>query len=223
MLPFFPFDTSTIFSNKRSWIKLRKSKEIGRHSYDNQVKKKDNFIKAVLRWSLANLAGVKNECKISAKQKHAYLIMAGTQLHSLQEEESEDGEKFSNHLNQKWESWENCIEDFTSSSCVTLSSFFIYIAYKKYFFSLKYIFFQLECYWSTIVLHLTQIHVNTFMILWWISFHLWRTSAGLVEHHSLVWLLSQALLRYGMIKFAFVSKFNLRELAQSRKKTLNLH
>ena len=167
-------------------------------------KKKDNFIKAVLRWSLANLAGVKNECKISAKQKHAYLITAGTQLHSLQEEESEDGEKFNNHLNQKWESWENCIEDFTFSSCVTLSSFFIYIAYKKYFFSLKYIFFQLECYWSTIVLHLTQIHVNTFMILWWISFHLWRTSAGLVEHHSLVWLLSQALLRYGMIKFAFV-------------------
>lgn len=134
MLLFFPFDTSIIFSNKRSWIKLRKSKEIGRHSYDNQVKKKDNSIKAVLRWSLANLAGVKNECKISAKQKHAYLIMAGTQLHSLQEEESEDGEKFSNLLIQKWESWENCTEDFTFSSCVTLSSFFIYIAYKKYFF-----------------------------------------------------------------------------------------
>ena len=88
----------------------------------------------------ANLAGVKNECKISAKQKHAYLITAGTQLHSLQEEESEDGEKFSNLLIQKWESWENCTEDFTFSTCVTLSSFFIYIAYKKYFFSLKYIF-----------------------------------------------------------------------------------
>lgn len=67
--------------------------------------------------------------------------MAVTQLHSLQEEESEDGEKFSNLLIQKWESWENCTEDFTFSSCVTLSSFFfIYIAYKKYFFSLKYIF-----------------------------------------------------------------------------------
>ena len=90
-------------------------------------KKKDNFIKAVLRWSLANLAGVKNECKISAKQKHAYLIMAGTQLNSLQEEESEDGEKFSNLLIQKWESWENCTEDFTFSSCVTLSSFFFYL------------------------------------------------------------------------------------------------
>lgn len=183
-------------------------------------KKKDNFIKAVLRWSLANLAGVKNECKISAKKKSMHIL---SQLHSLQEEESEDGEKFSNHLNQKWESWENCIEDFTFSSCVTLSSFFIYIAYKKYFFSLKYIFFQLECYWSTIVLHLTQIHVYTFMILWWISFHLWRTSAGLVEHHSLVWLLSQALLRYSMIKFAFVLKFNLRELVQSRKKILILY
>ena len=198
-------------------------KQGNRTAFIRQPGKKDNFIKAVLRWSLANLAGVKNECKISAKQKHVYLIMADTQLHSLQEEESEDGEKFSNLLIQKWESWENCTEDFTFSSCVTLSSFFIYIAYKKYFFSLKYIFFQLECYWSTIVLHLTQIHVNTFMILWWISFHLWRTSAGLVEHHSLVWLLSQALLRYGMIKFAFVSKFNLRELAQSRKKTLILH
>ena len=198
-------------------------KQGNRTAFIRQPGKKDKFIKAVLSWSLANLAGVKNECKISAKQKHAYLIMAGTQLHSLQEEESEDGEKFSNLLIQKWESWENCTEDFTFSSCVTLSSFFIYIAYKKYFFSLKYIFFQLECYWSTIVLHLTQIHVNTFMILWWISFHLWRTSAGLVEHHSLVWLLSQALLRYGMIKFACVSKFNLRELAQSRKKILILY
>ena len=187
-------------------------------------KKKDNFIKAVLRWSLANLAGVKNECKISAKKKHAYLIMAVTQLHSLQEEESEDGEKFSNLLIQKWESWENCTEDFTFSSCVTLSSFFFYLhSIQKVLFFFEIYLFQLECYWSTIVLHLTQIHVNTFMILWWISFHLWRTSAGLVEHHSLVWLLSQALLRYGMIKFAFVLKFNLRELAQSRKKTLNLH
>lgn len=195
-------------------------KQGNRTAFIRQPGKKDKFIKAVLSWSLANLAGVKNECKISAKQKHAYLITAGTQLHSLQEEESEDGEKFSNLLIQKWESWENCTEDFTFSSCVTLSSFFIYIAYKKYFFSLKYIFFQLECYWSTIVLHLTQILVNTFMILWWISFHLWRTSAGLAEHHSLVWLLSQALLRYGMIKFAFVLKFNLRELVQSRKKIL---
>ena len=198
-------------------------KQGNRTAFIRQPGKKDKFIKAVLSWSLANLAGVKNECKISAKPKHVYLIMAVTQLHSLQEEESEDGKKFSNHLNQKWESWENCIEDFTFSSCVTLSSFFIYIAYKKYFFSLKYIFFQLECYWSTIVLHLTEIHVNTFMILWWISFHLWRTSAGLVEHHSLVWLLSQALLRYGMIKFAFVLKFNLRELVQSRKKILILY
>ena len=198
-------------------------KQGNRTAFIRQPGKKDKFIKAVLRWSLANLAGVKNEWKISAKQKHVYLIMAVTQLHSLQEEESEDGKKFSNHLNQKWESWENCIEDFTFSSCVTLSSFFIYIAYKKYFFSLKYIFFQLECYWSTIVLHLTQILVNTFMILWWISFHLWRTSAGLVEHHSLVWLLSQALLRYGMIKFAFVLKFNLRELVQNRKKILILY
>ena len=198
-------------------------KQGNRTAFIRQPGKKDKFIKAVLSWSLANLAGVKNECKISAKQKHAYLIMAGTQLHSLQEEESEDGEKFSNLLIQKWESWENCTEDFTFSSCVTLSSFFIYIAHKKYFFSLKYIFFQLECYWSTTVLHLTQIHVNTFMIPWWISFHLWRTSAGLAEHHSLVWLLSQALLRYGMIKFAFVLKFNLRELVQSRKKILILY
>ena len=109
-------------------------KQGNRTAFIRQPGKKDKFIKAVLSWSLANLAGVKNECKISAKQKHACLIMAGTQLHSLQEEESEDREKFSNHLNQKWESWENCIEDFTFSSCVTLSSFFIYIAYKKYFF-----------------------------------------------------------------------------------------
>ena len=162
---------------------------------------------------------VQNQCKTKARLSYHGRYTASF----VSGRGSEDGEKFSNHLNQKWESWENCTEDFTFSSCVTLSSFFIYIAYKKYFFSLKYIFFQLECYWSTIVLHLTQIHVNTFMILWWISFHLWRTSAGLVEHHSLVWLLSQALLRYGMIKFAFVSKFNLRELAQSRKKTLILH
>ena len=100
--------------------------------------------------------------------------------------------------------------------------FYLHSIQKVLFFFEIYL-FQLECYWSTIVLHLTQIHVNTFMILWWISFHLWRTSAGLAEHHSLVWLLSQALLRYGMIKFAFVLKFNLRELVQSRKKILILY
>ena len=101
-------------------------------------KKKDNFIKAVLRWSLANLAGVKNECKISAKKKHAYLIMAVTQLHSLQEEESEDREKFSNHLNQKWESWENCIDLLFLRNSVVI--FYLHSIQKVLFFFEIYLF-----------------------------------------------------------------------------------